>query len=511
VIENRPARFVLFPGRHHLLTRFQAGYLRELAGEGDTAATIVWAVTSADHDNTRRNPVPYHRREAAIERFSVLSGLRSVVVPVFDAAPTDRFAEVTLKNIVVATGLALSPADTVVACSTPQVAALYEKLGFPIAPVEADLALPAPPERPWDVLLRLAAGDETWRDLAHPATIDVFERYRLVDGVRTVVNDPVVGDEGGLTATRDYRTYVEAFAGAADRKWTAVREHVQPGRIVDIGCGAGSVLELADREPALRESDLIGVEVARHLFAECVHKKAQGAFRNENVYFYRRNVLGGAIFPPRSIDTTLTFALTHEIWSYGERRESLLRFARAIYDHTVPGGVWINSDVCGPDDPGRPVVLRLDTTDGHNPPGPRPDLAELPAAEVAAYVAGLSTRARLDQFAADFAFPFAYEAVGDDRARLPLGAAMDYLTRKDYADNWLSETREQFCGLDFADWTRLLTEVGFDLDPVSAAFRNDWLVDHRLSPVAALTDPADRPLEWPVTHLRFVARRPLNT
>ena len=66
------ARFVLFPGRHHLLTRFQAGYLRELAGAG--ATTVVWAVTSANHENTKRNPVPYHRREAAIERFSVLDG-----------------------------------------------------------------------------------------------------------------------------------------------------------------------------------------------------------------------------------------------------------------------------------------------------------------------------------------------------------------------------------------------------------------------------------------------------
>ena len=390
-------------------------------------------------------------------------------------------------------------------------AALYEKLGFRIAAVEADLALEAAPERPWDVLLRLAAGDETWRELAHPATIDVVERYRLVDAVRTVVNDPVVGDEGGLTATRDYRTYVEAFAGAAERKWTAVRKYVRPGRIVDIGCGAGSVLELADREPALAESDLIGVEVARHLFAECVHKKAQGAFRNENVYFYRRNVLGGAIFPARSIDTTLTFALTHEIWSYGERRESLVRFARAIYDHTAPGGVWINSDVCGPDDPSRSVVLQLDRTDGQNPAVAGRDLAELPGAEVAEYVGGLSTRARLDQFAVDFAFPFTYEPVGDDRVRLPFGAAMDYLTRKDYADNWLSETQEQFCGLDFADWTTLLTEVGFELDPVSAAFRNDWLVENRMSPVAALADPGGVALDWPVTHLLFVARRPLNT
>jgi len=491
-------RFVLFPGRHHVLTRFQAEHLSRFAG-----ATVVWAVTSANHENTRRNPVPFHRREAAIERFSVLTGLRSLVVPVFDTAPTDRFAEVTLKNITVDTGLVLDPSNTVVACSTPSVAAMYAGLGFTVEPVE-DSRTPEPP-RPWDVLLRLAAGDDTWRELAHPATVDVFERYRLVDAVRTVVNDPVVGDEGGLTTTRDYRTYAEAFAGSAARKWDLVRDHVRPGRIVDIGCGAGAVLELADAEPGLRESDLIGVEIARHLYEECMHKKAQGVFTNANTFFYRRNVLGGAVLPDRSVDTTLTFALTHEIWSYGDRLPSLRRFAQAIYDHTAPGGVWINSDVCGPDGRDRPVTLTLTRADGENPASVRRDLAALTAAEVSAYVGGLSTRARLDQFAVDYRFPFAYEADGE-RVTLSFGDAMDYLTRKDYTDNWLSETQEQFCGLEFADWKQLLADVGFEVDPASRTTRNDWIVEHRIAPVAHLAGQ-----DWPVTHVLFVARRPLNT
>lgn len=508
------ARYLLFPGRHHLLTRFQGEYLSQLAtteADADGPATVVWAVTSANHGNTRRNPVPYHRREAAIERFSVLTGLRSVVVPVFDTVATDRFAEVTVKTVAAVTGLELSAADTVLACSTPEVVALYERLGFPVAGVEADVD--PTPQRPWDVLLRLAAGDERWRELAHPATVDVYDRYGLEQHVRSVVNDPVVGAEGGLTATRDYRSYADAFAEAAQRKWDAVREHVRPGRIVDIGCGAGAVLELADREPGLRESDLIGVEVARHLFEECVHKKAQGVFSNPNVFFYQRNVLGGAVFAPRSVDTTLTFALTHEIWSYGEQLASVRRFVQAIYDHTVPGGVWINSDVCGPDGADRPVRLRLSTTDGANPARPRDDLAAAPPGEVASYLRGLSTRARLDQFAVDFAFPFDHRPVAGapDTVELTLGAAMDFLTRKDYPDNWLSETREQFCGLEYADWKALLTDVGFEIDPASGAVRNDWIVANRLAPVASLSTLDGKPMDWPVTHVLLVARRPPNT
>jgi len=278
-----------------------------------------------------RNPIAYDRREVAIERFSAQTGLRSLVVPVFDTMPTDRFAELTLKSVEAVLGGRLTPEDTVVACSTAEVAAMYEDLGFTIAPVEA--GEDPPPDRPWHVLLRLAAGDGTWRHLAHPATLDVFDRYRLDEQVR---------------------------------------------------------------------------------------------------YFYCHNVLGGAVFPARSIDTTLTFALTHEIYSYGERLDAVRRFAQAIYDHTVPGGVWVNSDVCGPDGRDRTVRLRLRDDDGINPDKPRTDLAALEQQEIAGYVESLSTRARLDQFAADFHFPLPFSST------IALADAMEFLEHKDYADNWLS-------------------------------------------------------------------------
>jgi len=234
-------------------------------------------------------------------------------------------------------------------------------------------------------------------------------------------------------------------------------------RILDVGCATGATLELVDRDPRFHESDLIGVEVARHLFAECEHKKAQGVFTNPNVYFYQRNMLGSAVFPPRSIDTTLTLALTHEIWSYADvppggsvpaaRSSSVRRFARAIFAHTATGGVWVNSDVCGPAEPDRPVVLRLTSDDGTNP-GVVEDLAL--AEDVSAVVGAMSTRGRFFQFAHDFrrnaAVPFEFTELDDGGLRMRLADAMDFLTRKDYVDNCLSETHEQFCGLTYDDW-----------------------------------------------------------
>ena len=516
-------RYVLLPGRHHLLTRFQATALRDLVEgravdrDGDAIAvddplTVVWAVTSANHAGTRRNPVAAHRREAAIERFSADEGLRSLVVWVFDTAPTDRFADVTLANVEAATGLVLTPADTVVACSTPQVIALYAELGFRIAPFELDH--PDAPERPWDVLERLVAGDRTWRGLAAPATVDLYDRYGLESYIRTVCNDPIIDDEGGLTDTRDYRTYMRSFEAAADRKWALVGPHVVPGRVVDVGCATGGLLELAARDPRLHESDLYGIEIARHLYEECVHKKAQGVFANPNTFFLQRNVLAGPVFRDRSVDTTITMALTHEVFSYGDGERSVRALADVLFSQTAPGGVWINSDVCGPDDPDRAVVLHLRRDDGVDADEAR-DLDGLSTVEVNAHVASLSTRARFLQFAQDFrhyaGVAFAYQDRPDGSFACTLADAMEFLSKKDYADNWQSECHERFCGLDTAGWFALVEAAGFLVDPASRGIRNDWLVEHRFAPVARLEAPDGTPLGWPVTHVLLVARRPLNT
>lgn len=171
--------FVLFPGRHHLLTRSQATFLHELLagrthdGSGHRVevhpqAAVVWAVTSANHQNTRRNPVPYSQREAAIERFSLLESVQSLVIPVVDARATARFAHVTLTAVEIATAgrALLTPQNTVLACSTPQVAGLYADLGFRVVCVEADTSVfdrrPPGPGTSWSSWSRATRVGGSW-------------------------------------------------------------------------------------------------------------------------------------------------------------------------------------------------------------------------------------------------------------------------------------------------------------------------------------------------------------
>ena len=511
--------YVLFPGRHHLVTAFQVQYLRAVLDgqaldvdgrsiEMTDGATIVWAVTSATHTGTRRNPLPAHRREGLIEHVTTAAGLPSLIAPVADVPPSDRFATTVLHSVQMTTGHDLTPRNTVVACSTPSVVALYEALGYRIALVEASVEPNA--ARPWDVLELMTADDPTWRDLAHPNTVAYYDRYRLDHAIRLIHTDPTVGSEGDLTETRDYRTYVAAFDDASDRKYEQVAPYVVPGTVVDMGCAAGGLIERLARDERLVESDLYGVDISRTLIAEAEHRKAQGMFANPNVFFAQRNLLRSSVFPASSVNTTITIALTHEISSYGSGRSDLELLAKRIFEHTAPGGVWINSDVLGPDDGDELVTLRFGPHDETLPDAV--DMTGWSRDQVHDRVSALSPAGRLVQFERDFpalsSASFHVDWTGSRAATLTRRDAMEFLYTRDYVDNWLSECHERFCDMTWADWVDLVTSVGFEVAHGSGPWRNDWLVENRLSRGVSLEGTDGLPVQFPTTHVLMVARKP---
>lgn len=514
-----PFLHVLVPGRHHVITAFQVQRLREiLAGEArDEAgvavemardAQVIWAITSATHHGTRRNPVPANRREAMIEATSDAAGLTSLVAPIADVPHSPRFASTVLRSASLTLGLDLTPATTVVACSTPEVVALYREQGFRI--VEMEDSRDPHPALPWHVLELAVADAPGWRALVDPAALRYLERYRLLDLIRATQADPTVSADGDLTETRDYAVYSQAFDEGSDRKWDQVAPFIVPGRIVDLGCAAGGLLARASRDDRLFDSDLFGVDVSRALIAEAEHRRDQGAFANPNVFFAQRNLLHAPVFDDRSVHTTITVALTHEISSYGNGVADLRLLAQRIFEQTAPGGVWINSDVLGPADGEQLVDLVLDGED----PGIAVDLTEWSADQIVPYLAGLTPSQTLTQFAADFTALSGgrcqIEWVKPGVARMPLRDAMEFLTTRDYRRNWLSECHERFTTMEWTDWQELLISVGFELDPASGPWRNDWLVANRFSVGAELREVASgEQIDWPDTHVLTVARRPL--
>ena len=513
---------LLLPGRHHLLTNHQLALLTLLTqGDSPPVESLLWAITSANHAGTRRNPLPAHRREVAIEEFAAQLEPTSFVYHVDDVGRSERFADYVLKKIEVDSQgrFLLAPTNALVATSTPEVAEQFRRLGFPILPLDA----PAPARQPWEILDDLVsaglAGAE-WRN--HPlfltgvsrASRRLYLKYGYDRLVVDLFRHPVGTEDGDLTATRDYNVYVRAFDEGAERKYALIAGHVRPGRIVDIGCCTGSLLAQLTRDDRLRESDFYGIELARPLYAECMHRKGQGAFASDHVFFYQANVSEKPLFAPGSVDTFTTFSLTHELESY-QGRATLERFIALLAEQLATGGVWLNVDVVGPEDADAPVYLWLNDADGRNDDFD----AEFPAEDRAGfkrYLAGLSTRGRFLRFARDFRreegfrLPYTVETVGGiAHVVLRLGDACEFLSKKDYLDNWRSEMHETFCFWNFPQWCEAVERAGLRVAPGSGAFTNPWIVQNRFEGKVRLARRvgAPEPMAWPVTNMLLAAEK----
>jgi hypothetical protein len=97
---------LLIPGRHKVLTTFQFEYLRKILSKplnrvldinglaisgSKRVSAVIFAVTSANHSNTRRNPLPFYiralmivknRLEGKVELFSESNTQERLAYPV---------------------------------------------------------------------------------------------------------------------------------------------------------------------------------------------------------------------------------------------------------------------------------------------------------------------------------------------------------------------------------------------------------------------------------------------
>lgn len=518
---DSPAKkYMLFPGRHHCLTGFQAEWIHE-ALEGkvfdnqgnkvivDDKTLWIFAITSSNHHTTRRNPISLNRRVGQVELFGRYENIPVMVASIYDVQVNERFAEHAILSVHTELGLTLTPANTLVAVST-EIGNQYRSLGFPTGGVELDAKRNV--SRPWDLVLDIANFDgKLFESEAHPASIEIWERYNLAEQVRRVFNDAVISSaDGALTETRHYESYAEAFQASAPRKWKEIRDWLVPGRIVDVGAATGELFVEAGKDTAFSQSDFIGIEPDRWLYSEAVHRGELGVFGNPNTFFYRRNILDEQTFLPNSVDSTITLALTHEIYSYGNREEDLLKLISVIAEHTRANGVWANLDLCASDNANDKVLLKLCATDGEDLPILE-DSEHMVPEEVATYLSRGSTRSRFKQFAYDWprfskqAYPVEYRE--DGYFGLKLSDAMEFMLHKDYIDNWASELQEIFTYRDFNFWQRELEKVGFHMLPGSRVYRNSWIESNRFDPVAEIYNNSLERIEWPTTHMAWAARK----
>lgn len=527
--------YLLLPGRHHLLTRYQKEYLLRLVNMGlseeldvfgnplqisKLPSAIIFAVTSANHNNTRRNPLPLYQRAMMIQDFSKELNIPSFVIPIDDIGQSPNFASYTIKKIEVETEfmLKLTPENTIVLCSTP-VANLYLELGFKVLPVEkvpgsADSFLA---KLPWEELESIVLKQKESKQNLDPACIRLWKDYGLFEKVDMLFSDSLIGDDGDLTESRDYNTYVREMDEIAELKFQETVPFLRPGRIGDIGCAVGSWIKLVCQDPKYTESDFYGVEIARHLYQLCEQRKENGEFQNPNVFFLRKNAVSGLVYPRLSMNAIHTSSLTHEIESYGDRSQ-LLAFIKNRFEELVYGGVWINRDVVGPEDKEKEVYVWMEEDSSTNQgfgPEKFPSFKD--------YLESLSTKERFFQFQQDFRKEQGYVlrttsilVDGIEYHCMKLKDICEYISKKDYTDNWKSEMHESFCFWSFDEWKEQLESIGFKISPNSRAYRNEWLVKNRYEGKIKLFLPripnpkltADLiPFDFPVTHMLMLAEK----
>ncbi len=520
--------YLLIPGRHHIITQFQFDYLKKLCTEtkftdvngaaintAQPPEAIIFAITSANHSNTRRNPLPFYLRAIAIEAMS-----KELPVPVYifginDAGTIPNFANYTIKCIQhESEGLFnCDPGNTIVICSTP-VLELYERPGFSILPAELSdrKVWSYKTAMPWDIVEKIAR-ENNWENniaikkLIHQSSLFVWNKYHLDKKVQMLFRDEMIGNDGDLTETRDYNIYVRQMDDIAELKFKDTSQYIQPGRIGDIGCAVGSWIKLACKENRLRESDFYGIEISRHLYDICRQRKENNEFDNQFVFFSQKNAVTDLVFEKNSMNTIHTSSLTHEIESYGSRKD-LLQFIQNRYEELAPGGVWINRDVVAPFEKEKEILMWLNKNDGNNDD---PFTQFDNSIQLSAYLQSLSTYSRFLRFAKDFRseegyqLPFIVVEKGNKTyIQLSLKNAMEFLSRKDYCDNWESEMHETFCFWDVEEWKHELQKVGFRIDPSSTAYTNKWIVDNRWVGKVALHDLNLEILEYPVTTILLI-------
>jgi len=490
---------LLFPGRHHMLTKFQHDYLRDLIKNAKPKIDrIIFAVTSANHENTRRNPVPLYLRVLAIDKFARGLPCSANIYPIPDIKPTPKFAKYVLSQISYEGGGKLTPENTFLACSTPNIIKMFKKLGFKNFPVELIDAKHGKycALRPYEVTeLLVKAGknwreDTNWKRYASEATQQLYFDYALGDLIVELFRDSLVSEDADITQTRDYVSYAKSMDNTVKLKFDDIEPFVVRGKIVDAGCSTGALVNLLAKE--FTESDIIGIEATRKFYEFCKMQDYGDAF----VFFYRRNVIDQN-FKVNTINTFIYSSVMHEIYSYlGER--ALNRLLKNIYVQLQLHGRIIIRDVVGPDEPNKIVCLELNDKDG----------------KATGKVETLSTYAKFFRFVSDFKpreIKFKQITIGGRRfIKLRLLYAYEFMSKMCYADNWDREMHETFGFYSFDKWKKILRDAGFRVVAGSKSFKNPYIINNMYEGRASIYTIKNGELnaeEYPPTNMILVGEK----
>ncbi len=454
-----------------MLTKFQNQYLQKIIQEGVNGQKIdevIFAITSANHDNTRRNPIPLYLRALAIDKFSRDLNCRVSMYPIKDISITDKYAQFLISQIFHQSDKELTSKNTMLGCSTLPVISLFKKLGFKnysfeLLDEKEDKYRSLRPFEVIDLLIKDGGQwknpNSSWRQWASEATQEIYDQYNLGDLIIELFRDSLLTEDADITETRNYDTYALGMDKVAPIKFQDIKPFITEGKIVDVGCSTGSLIQLIAKE--FRESDIIGIEAVRKFYE---YAKMQ-EYENPFVFFYRRNITDQN-FKENTINNFIYSSVLHEVYSY-IGSNTIDQVLQNTYKQLAHGGRIIIRDVVGPENGNDHIYMELDAKDGKNE-GP---------------IESLSTYSKFFRFVKDFKpRKINYELVNvkdKNLIKVSLRDAYEYISKMTYTDNWESEMHEEFGFYSFKEWGDKLEQNGFQIVNGSKTFKNPYIIKNK--------------------------------
>lgn len=448
-------RNLLLIGRWHAVTKDQEATLRQQIDQAGPGR-LLFVITAADQAGTQRNPLPLQARQEIVRGLASRLGRPHVIQSVPDTLADSQWVEHVEKAV--GGGVTVSPETTTVVTSNPDVRDRFTARGYPVLRQEFTGALPA------DLLGAIVSG-EHWQDLANEDTLRVYQERNLEPKVRSIFGDVLLTHEGELSTGRDFRVYAAGMDASMAVKVEDICPYIVSGRIVDKGCGTGKFLvHLSQLFPT---TPIVGMDLSRELLrtAESQH------YVHQNVSIVMANIIHRR-FPPGTVGTVIFSSVMHEIYSYtGYDRESVRVALRTTREELRTGGRVIIRDGVSPGQ-GR-VWMRCDA----------------------------ETERRFRRFAKEFKGKSASPGVpfhershaGQIWFVLTLHEANEFLSKKDYLENWAIEVNEEFGVFTLAGWRSELEQTGYRVVE-ARSYLNPWILEHRYRGQAWLhADAGDRP------------------
>jgi SAM-dependent methyltransferase len=297
--------------------------------------------------------------------------------------------------------------------------------------------------------------------------------------------------EGELSCGRDFSVYVKGMDAGLALKINDIVPHIRPGRIVDKGCANGSLLvHLSALFPT---SSLVGIDLSPTLLSQARKRR----YVNNNVTFVRGNMIKRS-FDKGTIDTAIFASNFHEVYSYNDYDRAFVRETlETAREEAVDRGRLIMRDGVSPINNGTD-----ENTMNHRHTWLRCDQ---------------ETERLFRRFAVDFkgksknpGVPFTERRFdGVTFFKLSLHHAAEFLSKKDYLENWDIEVNEEFGVYGFTSWRKVFADAGFRIIE-EESYVNPWVRANRYVGKAALFAIAKdgRPgsrLPFPKTTIKIAA------